>query len=116
MRKKGFRGVRCEKRMLSKCKGVCRTHDALEYAFADMLQADDEVKEFQCGFYLDGFSEGEYCTDFVITLANGDLRVRECVQRKYLAKPMTVRLLDASREYWFRHGVSDWGLVIDAEK
>ena len=44
------------------------------------------------------------------------MMVRECVQRKHLMKPMTVKLLDDSREYWLRHGVSDWGLVIDEEK
>ena len=42
--------------------------------------------------------------------------VMECVQRKYLQKPMTVKLLDISRDYWLKHGVSDWGIVIDAEK
>ena len=26
---------------------------------------------------------------------------------------MTVKLLDASRDYWLNHGVSDWGMVID---
>ena len=41
--------------------------------------------------------------------------VREYVFRKFLMKPLTVKLLDASREYWLRHGVSDWGLVIDEE-
>lgn len=35
--------------------------------------------------------------------------------RKLLIKPLTVKLLDASREYWLRYGVSDWGLVIDEE-
>ena len=41
--------------------------------------------------------------------------VRECVFRKFLKKPMTVKLLDASRDYWNNHGVSDWGIVIDEE-
>lgn len=41
--------------------------------------------------------------------------VRECVERKYLMKPLTVKLLDASREYWERRGVTDWGLVINEE-
>ncbi|EKC45406.1 hypothetical protein LEA_20246, partial [human gut metagenome] len=40
---------------------------------------------------------------------------RECVYRKFLTKPMTVKLLDDSRNYWRNHGVEDWGLVIDAE-
>ena len=29
---------------------------------------------------------------------------------------MTVKLLDASRDYWINHGVTDWGIVIDEEK
>ena len=59
---------------------------------------------------------GEYTSDFVCVKADGDLMVRECVERKHLMKPMTVKLLDASREYWKRNGVTDWGLVINAEK
>ena len=27
-----------------------------------------------------------------------------------------VKLLDTSREYWLSQGITDWGLVIDAEK
>ena len=42
--------------------------------------------------------------------------VRECVEEKYLMKPMTVKRLDASRTYWLRLGVQDWGLVIDGEE
>lgn len=42
--------------------------------------------------------------------------VMECVQRRYLQKPMTVKLLDISRDYWLKHNISDWGIVIDAEK
>lgn len=37
MRKKGYKG-RCEKRTLSKCKEVCRTYDAIQYSYADILQ------------------------------------------------------------------------------
>lgn len=65
---------------------------------------------------LNGLAEGDYTSDFVCVKADNDLVVRECVYRKYLTKPMTVKLLDMSREYWLNHGVSDWGLVIDAEK
>lgn len=35
--------------------------------------------------------------------------VREYVFRKFLMKPLTVKLLDASRECWNRQGVTDWG-------
>lgn len=116
MRKKGYKGKRVEKRSLSKSKEICRFYDALQSKYADMMQDCEEITEIRCNVPLDGLTEGEYTTDFVCVKSNGDLMVRECVLRKHLTKPMTVRLLDISREYWLRHGVSDWGLVIDAEK
>ena len=115
MRKKGYKG-RCEKRILSKCNDVCRTYDAIQFAYADMLQANDSIREIRCNVLLDGLPEGEYTSDFVCIKTDGEVMVRECVQRKHLMKPMTIKLLDASREYWLRHGVSDWGLVVDEEK
>lgn len=115
MRKKGYKG-RCEKRMLGKCKDVCKTYDAIQFAYADILQADVNISEIRCNVPLDGLEEREYTSDFVCIRSNGDMMVRECVQRKFLMKPMTVRLLDMSREYWLRHGVMDWGVVIDADK
>ena len=74
------------------------------------LQASDEIKEIKCNVLLDGPEVGEYTSDFVCTKADGDLMVRECVYRKFLMKPLTVKLLDASRDYWLRHGVTDWGV------
>ena len=114
MRKKNFKG-RCEKRVLPKCAEVCRTYDAIQYAYADILQADDGIKEIRCNVLLDGLDLGEYTSDFVCVKSDGDLMVRECVYRKFLMKPLTVKLLDASKEYWLRRGVTDWGLVIDGE-
>lgn len=115
MRKKGYKG-RCEKRLLNKSKDICRLYDNIQSIYADMLQENEDVKEIRCNVLLDGLAEGEYTSDFVCIRANDDLMVRECVFRKFLTKPMTVKLLDASREYWINHGVSDWGLVIDEEK
>lgn len=115
MRKKNYKG-RCEKRALSKCESICKTYDKIQYAFADILQADSDIKEFRCNVLLDGLLEGEYTSDFVCIKSNGDYMVRECVFRKLLTKPLTVKLLDVSREYWLKHGVTDWGLVIDAEE
>ena len=115
MRKKNYKG-RCEKRTLPKCKEVCKTYDAIQAAYAEVVQECDEVKEIRCNVLLDGLEIGEYTSDFVCVKPDGDLMVRECIFRKFLMKPMTVKLLDASREYWQNHGVSDWGLVIDAEK
>ena len=115
MQKKGYKG-RCEKRMLPKCHGVCRTFSSIQYVYADILQNDDRIKEIKCNVLLDGLAEGEYTSDFVCVKSDDDLMVRECVFRKFLTKPMTVKLLDASREYWLKRGVSDWGLVINEEK
>lgn len=115
MRKKNYKG-RCEKRTLSKCQDVCRTYDEIQSSYAATLETNNEIKEIKCNVLLDGLEIGEYTSDFVCIKTNNDLMVRECVFRKYLTKPLTVKLLDASREYWLRHGVTDWGLVIDAEK
>ena len=117
MKIKGYKRTRCEKRLLSKCAdGVARTFSVLESKFADYLQEDESVASFRCNVLLDDFPEGEYCSDFVCIKTNGDLMVRECVYRKHITKPKTIRLLDASRNYWIRRGVTDWGLVIDKKK
>lgn len=115
MRKKHYKG-RCQKRALSKCKGICKTYDAIQYAFADTLQADNDIIEIRCNVPLDDRTEGEYTSDFVCMRSDGDLMVRECVFQKFLTKPLTVKLLDISKVYWGKHGISDWGLVIDAKK
>lgn len=117
MKPKGYKRTRCEKRTMSKCvDGVARTYNVLESKYADRLEADPNVKEFRCQVLLEGLEIGEYCSDFVATKADGDLMVRECVYRKHLTKPMTAKLLDASRNYWRRRGVADWGIVIDKKK
>ena len=114
---KGYKRTRCEKRTMSKCAGgVARTYNVLESKYADKLEADPNVKEFRCQVLLEGLEIGEYCSDFVATKMDGDLMVRECVFRKHLTKPMTAKLLDASRNYWRRRGVADWGIVIDKKK
>jgi hypothetical protein len=115
MRKKGYKG-RCQKRILSKSLDVVRTYDDIQTLYADMLQEDEEILKIRCNVLLKGLEIGEYTSDFVCVKTDGDLMVRECVYRKYLMKPMTVKLLDASREYWMKRGVLDWGLVIDAEE
>ena len=83
MRKKGYKG-RCEKRIIRKCSDVCRTYDTIQSAYANMLQEDASIKEIRCNILLEGLSEGEYTSDFVCIRTDGDMMVRECVQRKYL--------------------------------
>ena len=115
MKKKNFKG-RCEKKSLSKCEDVCKTYNAIQSAYANILQDDNRIKEFVCNVPLVGLELGEYTTDFLCTKINGAVMVRECVYRKFLTKPMTVRLLETSKDYWTKSGVKDWGLVVNEEE
>lgn len=117
MKPKGYKRTRCEKRTMGKCAdGVARTYNAIESKYAERLQENPDVKEFRCQVLLEGLELGEYCSDFVATKVDGDLMVRECVFRKHLTKPKTAKLLDESRNYWRRRGVTDWGIVVDKKK
>ena len=49
LKKKSYRGTRCEKRTMSKCAdGVARTYNAIESSYAEMLQENPDIKEFRC--------------------------------------------------------------------
>ena len=78
---------------------------------------NDDVKEFQCNVPLQDFelTDGSYTTDFLYTRVDGDKAVRETVYRKKLSLPRTGQQLDASRNYWLRHGITDWAIVIETE-
>ena len=115
MIRKNFKG-RCRKWKLEKCKNVMRAYSDIQEVYAEQLAVDDSVKEIRCNVMMTGLEEGEYTSEFVCVKTDDDLMIRECVERRHLMKPKTVRLLEASRRYWMRHGVKDWGLVIDAEK
>lgn len=115
MRKKNYKG-RCVKKSVGKAKEVCRTYDEIQLAYLDVLQADETIEEIRCNIPLEGGETEGYVTDFLCRKRDGGWLVRECVFRKFLTKPLTVKLLDASRVYWLRRGVVDWGLAVDAEK
>lgn len=95
------------------CVGVRKTGTTLIHVstvmgtlyYANLLSETEEVKSFQVNVLLQGLEEGAYTSDFVIAKADGNLMVRECVSRKHLTKPMTPKLLDASRNYWKSHGI-----------
>ena len=109
--------VRCEKRKLPKCEDLLRLYSPMQSRYADLLQADDLVKSFQCNVLLESCAAGDgFTTDFVITKADDTVMVRECVFRKHLSKPMTIKLLTASFRYWSEKGVKDWGLVVDRDE
>ena len=116
MQRKDYRGARCEKKQFSKCEGVCKTYNAIQGKYAERLQERKDIKSFEVNVPLDGVECSDFTTDFVAVKQDGELLVRECVWRKNLQRPRTLKLLDASRDYWTKRGVEDWGIVIDAEK
>lgn len=111
---KDYKG-RCTKKKLRKCQDVARLYDKIQIAYADKLEKDNSVKEIRCNVLLEGLEEGEFTSDFLCIKSDGDYMVRECVWRKKLTLPRTAKLLDASRKYWMRRGVTDWGIVIEKE-
>ena len=115
MRKKNYKGAKCAKRYVEKCEDVCKTYDAIQYAYATLISKEEGVQSFRVNVLLEGLQEGEYTSDFVITKIDGGLMIRECVSKKHLTKPMTAKLLDISRNYWKSHGVSDWGIVVEKD-
>lgn len=105
--------TRCERRQLKKAEGVCRFYSKVQSAYADMLSEDENIVEIRCNVLLDGL---DYTSDFLCKKADGTYMVRECVNRKTLTWNSTVKLLDASLDYWRRHGITDWGIVIEKEE
>ena len=115
MQKKDYKG-RCTKRTIAKCQDVCRTYTPMASAYADLLAEDDAIEEIRCNVLLDGLKEGAYTSDFVCQKTDGTMMVRECVYRSKLLRPLTLKNLDLSRNYWRENGITDWGIVIDEEK
>lgn len=115
MRKKNYKG-RCNKQYIQKCKYACCTYDDVQLNYLKLLEENEEIVQVDCNVLLETDTDDEYTSDFVCKKRSGELMVRECVLRKFLTKPATIKMLDISREYWFDRGVSDWGLVIDADK
>ena len=113
MRPKNFKGGRCIKTKLKKWQEVARTYDKIQTAYADVLDKDKNIEVIKCNVLLENLEDGEFTTDFLCTKTNGDLMVRECVFRKKLSLPRTCKLLDASRKYWARRGITDWAIDVE---
>ena len=107
--------TRCEKQMLPHFEGICKTYDKVQTATAIYLSklADDDIISISANIDSAVIDGTQYTTDFVCKKRNGELVVYECAYRKLLTKPLTVKLLEASRNYWLKRGVTDWVLVID---
>ena len=54
MRKKNYKGAKCTKRYVEKCDDVCKTYDAIQYAYADLLSKAEDVQSFRVNVLLEG--------------------------------------------------------------
>lgn len=107
--------TRCEKQVLPKVEGIFKSYDKVQSAAAIYLSQLEDVENIRCNVdsaVIDGVA---YTTDFVFEKTDSTLAVRECVFRKLLTKPKTVKLLDTSRSFWMKRGVMDWGIIIDPD-
>ncbi len=101
------------KKKLTKCQSVFNAYNDIQYSYGIALDKNNDIVDIKCNVKLTGCSEGEhYTTDFYCVKSNGEVMVRECVDKNKLLKPMVVKLLDISRNYWMSKGVIDWGIVL----
>ena len=90
--------TRCTKRRSPKCKEILRLYDKVMIAYADLLDGDQNITEYQCCVPFEDDIAGDMVTDFVATRKDGSVLIRECVLRTKLLKPRTVRLEFAIRK------------------
>ena len=102
------------KRNLQKCKSVFNAYNDLQYAYGLKLDSNPDIIEIECNVKLVGCQEAaSYTTDFYCIKLGGEAMVRECVDKNKLLKPMTLKLLSISRNYWLSKGITDWGIVFN---
>ena len=84
--------TKCIRVSSDKSSGVCRCYSDLQLRYLEKLDKDNDVKEVRLNVKLQDLDiEGTYSTDFVITLKDETTRIRECVLRKHLTKPLTIK-------------------------
>lgn len=100
---------------LEKCKSTFYAYNDIQYMFGKVVDTWSNIIEIKANVKLDDFILGDsYTTDFVCIKDDGELMVRECVFISKINKPMVMKMLDASREYWLSKGVEDWGIIVNA--
>ena len=104
------------KKKLSKCKTIFHAYNELQYKYVNILDEREDVLEFKCNVKINCSLGLDYTTDFYIIKTDGSIVIRECVYRDKLNKPLTAKMLDASRNYWLAAGFKNWGIVINEEK
>ena len=104
------------KKKLNKCKGTFYAYNDIQFRYGDVLDKREDILEIKCNVRIDCELGNNYTTDFYVVKNDESIMIRECVYKKSLLKPMNIKLLDASRNYWISKGISDWGIVLDENK
>jgi len=116
MRNKNTHSVTLKKK-LDKCKSIFYAYNDLQFKYGDTLDANSEIAEIRCNVNIDDCELGDsFTTDFYCVKTNGDILIRECVYKEKLLRPQTIKMLDASRDYWLSKGITDWGIVLNESK
>lgn len=104
------------KTKLKKSKNIFFAFNNVQFQYGKQLDLNEDVVEIKSNVKLIGCSLGDnFTSDFVCTKKNGELMVRECVIKDKLLKPLTLKMLDSSRNFWLSNNVTDWGIVIGNE-
>lgn len=115
MRNKNNHSITIKKK-LSKCRLIFYAYSDLQYKYGCQLDTSSEITEIKCNVPMKGCELGDgYTTDFYCVKNHGEVFVRECVYKDKLLKPLTIKMLDASRNYWISNGVLDWGIVLNED-
>ena len=89
-------------------------YSKLQFKYGQLLDKNELVVDIKANYVLKDFELGDnYTSDFVCKKNNDELMVRECVYKKFIMRPSTIKLLDMVRNYWLSRGVDDWGIVVD---
>ena len=105
------------KKKLKKSKTTFNAYNELQYRYGIKLDDNPDILEIQANIKLVDCPQGDcYSTDFYCVKTTGEPMVRECVYKDKLLKPMTIKLLDISRNYWLSKGITDWGIVISEKE
>ena len=105
------------KKKLNKCKDTFYAYNDIQFRYGDVLDKREDILEIRCNVKLESCELGDnYTTDFYCIKSNNEVMIRECVYQNSLFKPMNIKMLDSSREYWLSKGIKDWGIVLDEQK
>ncbi|MCR5099501.1 MAG: Tn7 transposase TnsA N-terminal domain-containing protein [Lachnospiraceae bacterium] len=107
MQKTNYKG-RMTKKHYDKA-GIVKLYSDLQYRFADLLEKDTNVKEFEVNAKI----LDSYTSDFLVTFINGMKIAYDCIPDKQaILRPKYAATLDEIKSEWLMKGV-EWRIVME---